>query len=263
MTYLRIEHLTCGYGTRPVLADFSLDLDQGDYLAVVGPNGSGKSTLVRAIARTLAPTAGRILLNDTDIARMPARERAAVIAVVAQDEPWDFDFTVAEMVLLGRLPHLQRFRSETVRDHSVVRQAMAQTHTLHLAERPVTGLSGGERQRVRVARALAQEPSLLILDEPTAHLDIAHQVELLDLTRRLNREQGLTILAVLHDLNLAAQYAHRLLMLKDGRRFAEGRPGDTVTEESVRAVYGSRVQVMLHPEEQSPHVILLSGDGQG
>jgi iron complex transport system ATP-binding protein len=256
--YLSVENLTCRYGTRTVLSDFTLGVSRGDFLAVVGPNGSGKSTLVKAISRTLRPASGRITLGGRDIVRMRPRDLARELALVAQETAVEFDFTAEEVVLLGRLPHLARFRGESERDRQAVREAMAVTNTLHLKDRVITGLSGGERQRVLVARGLAQEPSLLILDEPTAHLDIAHQVELLDLTRRLNREQGLTVIAVLHDLNLAAQYAGRLLMMKEGRRFAEGAPVDVVTEANVAAVYGSRVRVTRHPEEGSPHVILLS-----
>lgn len=257
--YLVVDGVTCGYGAQPVLRQFSLRVARGEFLAVVGPNGSGKSTLVKAISGSLRPTEGRISLDGREIGRLKSRELARQIAVVAQEEKAEFDFTVREVVLMGRLPYLPPLRSEGAHDLAVVERSMRITDTLHLAARPITALSGGERQRVFIARALAQEPSLLILDEPTAHLDIAHQVELLDLIRRLNRSEGLTIVAVLHDLNLAAQYAHRLLLLKEGARFAEGRPDEVVTEEIVAQAYGNRVRVMPHPEEQSPHVILLSG----
>lgn len=258
--YLRVDGLTCGYGARMVLDGFSLSLRRGEFLAVIGPNGCGKSTLVKSITRALRPAGGAVALGGRDIWRMKPRELARQVAVVAQETGVEFDFTVEEVVAMGRLPYLSRFRRETEADDRAVRRALEATNTLHLADRLVTGLSGGERQRVMVARALAQEPELLILDEPTAHLDIAHQIELLDLTRRLNRERGLTVIAVLHDLNLASQYAGRLLMMKDGRRFAEGSPAEVVTEANVSAVYGSRVRVTVHPEEGSPHVILLSGE---
>ncbi|HWI52938.1 MAG TPA: heme ABC transporter ATP-binding protein [Symbiobacteriaceae bacterium] len=258
--YLSAQSVTCGYGARPVLREFSLNVGAGEFLAVVGPNGCGKSTLVKAISRALRPSAGRVLLEDRDIWALKPRDLARQMAVVAQETGIEFEFTVEEVVAMGRLPHAARFRRETEADERAVRAALEATSTLHLKDRLVTGLSGGERQRVMVARALAQEPRLLILDEPTAHLDIAHQVELLDLTRRLNRERGLTVIAVLHDLNLAAQYAGRLLMIKDGRRYAEGAPAEVVTEANVAAVYGSRVRVTAHPEEGSPHVILLSGE---
>lgn len=257
--YLTVERLTCGYTQHAVLKDLSLDVQKGEFLAIVGPNGSGKSTLLKAISRTLPVAAGRILLEGRNIARLSARDLACQMAVVAQETAVEFDFTAEEVVMLGRLPHLARFRRETPADYAAVERAMLETNTTHLARRLITELSGGERQRVLVARALAQEPSLLLLDEPTAHLDIGHQVELLDLVRRLNRERGLTVIAVLHDLNLAAQYARRLVMLKDGQCCADGKPSAVVTESTVSQVYGSRVRVMVHPEEGSPHVILLSG----
>lgn len=260
--YLNLESITCGYGDRPVLQEFSLGVRRGEFLAIVGPNGSGKSTLVRTICRSLRPQAGGVLLDGQDVYRMRARNLARQMAVVAQETAVEFDFTVEEIVMLGRIPHLTPLRGETERDRAVVQQAMRMTNTAHLSDRLITRLSGGERQRVMVARALAQEPSLLLLDEPTAHLDIAHQVELLDLARRLNRVDGLTVVAVLHDLNLAAQYADRLLMLKDGRRWAEGSPSDVLTEGNVMAVYGSRVKVIRHPVEGTPHLILLSREAR-
>ncbi|MFZ5814745.1 MAG: heme ABC transporter ATP-binding protein [Bacillota bacterium] len=259
--YLSVQGITCGYGGRPVLQEFSLNLRRGEFLAVVGPNGSSKSTLVRALCRALKPAAGRVLLDGREIYRMGARELARQMAVVQQETAVEFEFTVEELVALGRLPHLRPLRGETEEDRRAVRWAMEMTGTLPLADRLVTRLSGGERQRVMVARALAQEPSLLILDEPTAHLDIAHQVELLDLTRRLNRSCGLSVIAVLHDLNLAGQYADRMLLLKEGRRYAEGAPQEVLTEANILAVYGSRVRVIRHPVEGTPHVILLSREG--
>jgi len=255
---LTIEALTCGYGSRTVLKGLDLQVSQGEFLAVVGPNGSGKSTLVRAISRGLKPAAGRILLQGREINRLTARELARQMAVVAQDTAIGFDFTVEEIVTLGRLPYRSRLWGETEQDRAAVRRALLATGTEPLADRLVTQLSGGERQRAMIARALAQEPSLLILDEPTAHLDISHQVEVLDLCRRLNQERGLTVLAVLHDLNLAAQYASRVLLLRDGATYATGVPATVLTEANIEAVYGSRVQVVQHPVEGTPHVILLS-----
>jgi iron complex transport system ATP-binding protein len=256
--YLTVEQITCRYGSRTVLSDFSLQVERGEFLAVVGPNGSGKSTLVRAISRVIRPAAGRILLSGRDIASLSARALAREVAVLSQETAISFDFTVEEVVRMGRLPHLSRFRGETEADRRAVEEAMALTRTAEMAGRLVTRLSGGERQRVLFARALAQQPSLLILDEPTAHLDIAYQVELLDLTWRLNRERGLTVIAVLHDLNLAALYASRILMMREGRPVAHGAPPEVLTEENVAAVYGSRVRVVEVPEEGRPHVMLLS-----
>jgi iron complex transport system ATP-binding protein len=229
-------------------------------VAVVGPNGSGKSTLVKAISAALPLAGGQILLGRRPVNTISARERARQIAVLAQETAVEFDFSVAEVVLMGRLPHLPRFGGESPGDREAVLRALTLTGTLPFADRAVTELSGGERQRVMMARALAQEPSLFLLDEPTAHLDIAFQVELLDLVRRLNQEQGLTVVAVLHDLNLAAQYADRVLMLKEGALFADGPPRSVITERNVAAVYGSRVRVIAHPDDGSPHVILQSSN---
>lgn len=262
VSYLSVQSVTCGYGGRPVLQEISFHVRRGEFLAVVGPNGSGKSTLVRALCGALRPHSGQVMLDGREVHRMGARERARHLAVVAQETAVEFDFAVREVVALGRIPHLLPLRGETAHDRAAVERALAMTNTAHLADRLITRLSGGERQRVMVARALAQEPSLLILDEPTAHLDIAHQVELLDLTRRLNRRDGLTVVTVLHDLNLAAQYADRLLMLKEGRRYAEGAPADVLTEANLLAVYGSRVKVIRHPVEGTPHVVLLSREGR-
>ncbi|OTA40989.1 MAG: iron ABC transporter ATP-binding protein, partial [Symbiobacterium thermophilum] len=244
---LRIESLTAGYGGEPVLKGLDLAVARGEFLVVVGPNGSGKSTLVRAVTGALTPTGGRILLEGRDLRTLRPREVARVLAVVAQDTSVGFDFTVEEVVALGRTPYLPPLRSETPRDRAAVERAMRLTGTAPLAGRVITALSGGERQRVMVARALAQEPRLLILDEPTAHLDIANQVEVLDLVRRLNRTEGLTVLAILHDLNLAALYADRLVMLKDGRVWAGGPPAEVLTEANILTVYGSRVKVVRHP----------------
>jgi len=254
---LRIEAVTVGYGGPPVLKGLDLAVARGEFLVVVGPNGSGKSTLVRAVTGALVPSEGRILLEGRELRRLRPREIARRLAVVSQDTAVGFDFTVEEIVALGRTPYLSPLRSETPRDRAAVQEAMRQTGTLGLAGRLVTALSGGERQRVMIARALAQEPQLLVLDEPTAHLDIAHQVEILDLVRRLNQTEGLTVLAILHDLNLAALYADRLVMLKDGRVWAGGAPAEVLTEANIQAVYGSRVKVVRHPMTGQPQVMLL------
>jgi len=255
---LRIESLTVGYGGAPVLRGLDLTVRPGEFVVVVGPNGSGKSTLVRALTRALSPAAGRILLDGRDLGRMRPREVARQLAVVAQETAVGFEFTVEEIVALGRTPHLRPLRGDTPRDREAVAEAMRQTGTAPLAGRLITALSGGEQQRVMVARALAQEPRLLVLDEPTAHLDIAYQVELLDLVRRLNRTQGLTVLAILHDLNLAALYADRVVMLKEGRCWADGAPAEVLTEANILAVYGSRVRVVRHPVTGAPQVMLLT-----
>jgi len=255
---LEAVSLTVGYGAEPVVHDFSLSLSRGQFAGLVGPNGSGKSTVVRALSRTLPPQRGRVLLDGVDIYRMPARELAKRLAVVAQDSAVAFDFRVLDIVLMGRSPHLGRFSLETARDYEVAYRCMELTQTAQFADRPVTGLSGGERQRCMIARALAQEPEILLLDEPTAHLDINHQIEVMDLARRLTAERELGTLVILHDLNLASQYCDHLTLLAAGRVLASGPPHEVVTEDRIRAAYGTHVQVRLHPTTGRPYVTLLS-----
>jgi len=250
--------LTVGYDDRTVLRDITLTAARGQFIGLVGPNGSGKSTLVRALSRVLPPQRGQVLLDGVDIYRLPARALARRLAVVAQDNTVHFDFSVREVVLMGRAPHLSRFGVERPHDYRVAEECMHATSTTALADRPITALSGGERQRCAIARALAQEPEILILDEPTAHLDINHQIEVLDLARRLTAAKSLATLVVLHDLNLASQYCDTLLLLAEGHAVAAGPPGDVVTARAIREAYGAEVQVRRHPTTGRPYVTLLS-----
>jgi len=255
---LEAQNLTIGYDGQPVLREVYLTAPRGQLIGVVGANGSGKSTLVRALSRTLPPISGRVLLDGVDVYSMTPRELARRLAVVAQDHSVAFEFPVQDVVMMGRAPHLSRFGLEGPRDFGIARQAMELTHTTIFADRPITSLSGGERQRCMIARALAQEPSVLLLDEPTAHLDINHQIEILDLARRLTAERDLASVIVLHDLNLASQYCDQLILLAQGKVVAEGKPQDVVTEGRIRVAYGSDVQVRLHPTTGRPYVTLLS-----
>ncbi len=250
--------LTVGYDGEAVLREVSVGAARGQFLGVVGRNGSGKSTLVRALSRVLRPSQGRVLLDGIDVYEMGARELARRLAVVPQDNRVHFDFSVREVVLMGRAPHLSRLGIERPRDYAIAAECMELTHTTGFADRAITSLSGGERQRCAIARALAQQPDVLLLDEPTAHLDINHQIEILDLARRLTGERGLATVVVLHDLNLASQYCDRLVLLAEGRVRAEGRAQEVVTEERIRAAYGTDVQVRLHPTTGRPYVTLVS-----
>ena len=255
---LEAHNLTVGYNGDLVLRDVNLTAARGQFVGVVGPNGSGKSTLVRALSRVLHPVAGQALLDGTDIYQMSARELARHLAVVAQEQAIAFDFPVREIVLMGRSPHLSRFGVESARDYRIVEEAMQLTHVTAFADRSITSLSGGERQRCMIARGLAQQPSVLILDEPTAHLDINHQIEILDLARRLTAERSLATLVILHDLNLASQYCDHLVLIANGELLAEGMPDDVVTESRIRAAYGADVQVKQHPITGRPYVTLMS-----
>jgi iron complex transport system ATP-binding protein len=255
---LEARKLTVGYNGQPVLHEVDLTVARGQFVGIVGRNGCGKSTLVRALSRVLPPIGGQALLDGVDVYRMSARELARRLAVVSQDNAVAFDFPVREVVLMGRSPHLSRFAVEGPRDHAIAQDAMALTHTLVFADRLITSLSGGERQRCMIARALAQQPDILLLDEPTAHLDINHQIEILDLAKRLTSERGLATLVVLHDLNLASQYCDHLVLIADGRVLAAGPPADVVTEVHIRTAYGTDVQVRQHPSSGRPYVTLMS-----
>ena len=255
---LEAHELTVGYNGEPVLRNVNLTAARGQFIGLVGPNGSGKSTLVRALSRVLRPISGRALLDAVDVYEMSARELARRLAVVAQDYTVAFDFAVRDVVLMGRAPHLSRFGVERPQDYKIAEEAMGLTHTLVFADRPITSLSGGERQRCMIARALAQQPSVLLLDEPTAHLDINHQIEILDLARRLTTERGLATIVVLHDLNLASQYCDQLVLVSQGKVVAEGRPHEVVTEARIRVAYGTDVHVRRHPTTGRPYVTLVS-----
>lgn len=250
-----INNVSAGYGDVNVLREVSLELADSEFAAVIGPNGSGKTTLLRAMSRIPMTTSGDILLDGKDIASIPAREFATRVAVVPQDTLVAFDFSVLEIVLMGRSPRLGRFAIEGARDTQIALDALTRTGTEHLKNRQINALSGGERQRVLVARALAQEPEVMLLDEPTSHLDISFQFEIMDLVKSLNRECGMTILAVMHDLNLASQYCDRLVMIGQGRVQADGSPEEVITADNIRRVYGAEVWVRRHPATSRPYVI--------
>ena len=225
------------------LSGLSLGVADGEILGVIGPNSAGKTTLIRILTKVLTPTRGTITVDGTSLLSITRAELARRIAVVPQDVPQGLPFTVEQLVLMGRYPHAPRRFFETGEDVTIAREAMAATGVLDLAETAVGSLSGGERQRVVLARALAQRPRLLILDEPTAHLDLRYQVECAALLRRVNREQGTTVLLVSHDLNLAGELCDRLLLLADGRIARLGTPDEVLEERLLAAVYDCAVVV--------------------
>ncbi|GAB4424044.1 MAG: ABC transporter ATP-binding protein [Chloroflexi bacterium OHK40] len=228
---------------RRIVDDVSLKIAPGEVVGLIGPNGSGKSTLLRAVYRMLRPSAGVIRLNDDDVWQLSARESARRTGVVVQETPGDFEFTVAEVVQMGRTPHKGVLASDTQEDARIVAGALRRVQMAHFADRQFSTLSGGEKQRVLVARALAQQPRFLVLDEPTNHLDIHYQLELLELVRNL----GITTLITLHDLNLAAAYCQRLYLLRAGRIVASGLPAQVLTPERLREVFMVEVIVGQHP----------------
>ena len=253
---LEVSGIACAYDGADVLSDVTVKLSPGDFTAVAGPNGSGKSTLIRALSRVLRPRLGRALLEGQDLYALPARQSAQAIAVLPQESALEFEFSCEEVVMMGRAPHLGRFETESERDRAVVREAMERTATWDLRNRAILELSGGERQRVLLARAFAQEPKVLLLDEPTAHLDLTFQVQILRLVRELRDEKKTAVLASLHDLNLVAAYADRIVLLSKGKIAAAGTPKEVLAESVLRPVFGNDVLVRVHPDTGAPLVLV-------
>ncbi|HXG50434.1 MAG TPA: ABC transporter ATP-binding protein [candidate division Zixibacteria bacterium] len=253
MKAIGIENLAFRYTEAPVLEGVSLAVERGEMLALLGPNGSGKTTLLKLLAGLL-PADGTIEVNGRPLRDYGRRELSRLIAVVPQETQAIFPYTVAEVVLMGRASHHSPLALESAADREVALRCMELTGVFTLADRYLHELSGGEKQRVIIARALAQEPEILLLDEPSAFLDLRHQVQVLELLRRLNRERALTIVAALHDLNLAALFFPRLVMLRGGKIYRDGTPAEVLTEQTVEAVYGVRVRI--EADGQRPRLFL-------
>ncbi|MGH7319086.1 MAG: ABC transporter ATP-binding protein [Candidatus Rokuibacteriota bacterium] len=238
-----LRRVRLSWGAREAVRSVDLDVHAGEFVGVVGPNGAGKTTLLRLMGKLLEPTGGALWLDGQALAALGRRTIARSVAVVPQTAPIDFAFSVRDVVLMGRHPHLGRFQGEGPEDHAAARGAMEITATVGFAERSITELSAGERQRVMLARALAQCPRLLLLDEPTANLDLRHQLQILDCVRRRVREAGLAAVAALHDLGLASRYCDRLVLMHAGRVVADGMPDEVLTSERLRAVFGVTAHV--------------------
>jgi len=258
MLNLRLDKVSLGYGKRTVLEDINLEAKPGEMLGIIGPNGSGKSTLIRGITRLISPNSGQIFIDGQDIASMSRGDLARLTAVVPQNAALPELFTAFEVVLMGRTPHLGLFRYEGEKDLAIVKRAMEATQTIAFAERRISELSGGERQRLTIARALAQEPKIILLDEPTAHLDINYQIETLDLAHQLCQEQKLIVVTALHDLNLAAQYCDRLVILNQGKIYSQGAPKTVINAQTIKEVYGAEVYVYPHPINDLPATLIAS-----
>ena len=259
MHTLSVRNISFSYDRNsPTVRNVSFDVREGEFLTIVGPNGSGKSTLLRLLDRILLPHEGAISLREKALNQYRRMELARRIAFVSQESVSLFPFTVLELVLMGRTPHVRGSIFEGERDRSIARSVMERLDILHLSNQPVTTLSGGERQRVFIARALAQEADILLLDEPNAHLDIAHQVDVFTILRDLNRQSGITVVSVSHDLNLAAAFSDRIAILVGGSLLAIGAPGEVLTEERIREAFGTAVIVDRHPVEGTTRVTLLT-----
>jgi iron complex transport system ATP-binding protein len=252
---LRIDDLSVSYGARRVLRDVSLTVEEGEVLALIGPNGSGKSTVVRAISGVIPVKGGSVRTDGLDLLTAPAAQRARMLAVVPQAAVLPPAFSVMETVLLGRTPYLNFLGHVSEADDDIARRALERVDALDLSERKIGELSGGEQQRVLLARALAQSTPILVLDEPTSHLDLHHQVSLLELVRTLAREDSLAVLITLHDLNLAARYADRVALLVEGRVTAQGSPGEVLDPAVISAAYHLPVTVIPNPLDGTPLVL--------
>jgi iron complex transport system ATP-binding protein len=259
---LSVENLQFHYPGVPVLRDISFNVPAGDFLSLLGPNGSGKSTLLRLLDRILLPQAGSIMLEGHALSTYSRRDLARRIAYVPQDTLWVFPYTVLEVVLMGRSPHVGRSGFENQQDLDIAWEMMRLTDIDHLADKLITAISGGERQRVLIARALSQQPQILLLDEPNAHLDINHQVEIFQILQEQNEQHHLTIVSVSHDLNLAAAFSKRALLLGEPGKggstiFAIGRPHEVLTESTIEQVYKTRVLVDQLPSSSALRISLL------
>lgn len=253
-----IRNLDYTVGCSHILEDINISFERGKFIGIIGPNGSGKTTLLRHISAWLKPKKNSVIINGKDVLSFSDKELARQMALVAQSSRVEFEFTAMDVVLMGRSPYISRFEDEGEEDLRIAREAMEATHTWHLKDRTASSLSGGELQRVMVARALAQDTDILLMDEPISHLDIQHQIQILDLARKLQREKGLTIVIVLHDLNLAAQYCDELILLHNGTIYCSGPVDKVLNEENIREVYGVDIHIMKNPINGSPLIIPIS-----
>ncbi|WP_312870446.1 ABC transporter ATP-binding protein [Gordonia asplenii] len=252
---LAARAVTLGYGERSIVEDLTVDIPDDRFTVIIGPNACGKSTLLKSLARVLTPTSGQVVLDGRVIDSYPPREVARILGLLPQSSVAPEDIRVAELVARGRFPHQKLLRQWSPDDERAVVEALAATGTTELAGQRVDRLSGGQRQRVWIALVLAQQTPLVLLDEPTTFLDIAHQLEVLELCRSLNRDQGRTVVAVLHDLNQAARYGDHIVAMRDGRIVAQGPPAQVVTADVVEEVFGLRCRVVDDPESGTPLVI--------
>ena len=243
MYALQVNNLEFGYKDDLVIKDISFNVKKGKFISIIGPNGSGKSTLLKTLNNLYRPSKGRILLEGRDINSFKKREIAQKIALVPQDTNIDYDFTVEDIVMMGRHPYKNRFEKENDNDYKIINQALEMTNTLGLKKRLITEISGGERQRVIIAKALAQEPSMIFLDEPTSNLDINHQMDILNLLKTFNEEQETTVVLVIHDINLAARYSDEIILLDKGRILGKGSPEEVITVKNIEQAYNMKVAI--------------------
>jgi iron complex transport system ATP-binding protein len=262
MIKLEVQNLSFSNGRNQIIKDVSFHILAGEIVGLIGPNGCGKSTIIKAISRIVSPSAGEITVDGKDVSKISRSDLARIMGVVPQIPLLPSTFTAFDIVLMGRNPHLGLLQYEGEKDFYIAWQAMEKTATQHLAKRKVGELSGGEIQCVVIARVLAQEPESVLLDEPTANLDINRQAAILDLIKGLCREKNLAVLIALHDLNLASQYCDSLVLIKNGKVHARGKPDEVITSQNIEEVYGAGSCVYVHPVNGLPVVLLDAGNGR-
>jgi len=250
-----VKNLNYSVSDKDILKNINLSIDKGKFYSIIGPNGSGKTTLLRNIANSLEISKNKVYVEGKDIISYNQKELAKTMSYVPQDNTSDFDFSVWDIVLMGRYPYLRRFEQESAKDIEIAENALKLTKTFHLKDKNIRFLSGGERQRVFIARALTQETKILILDEPISMLDIHHALEIMDTIKHLNSAVGLTILTVLHDLNIAAEYSDELILLDEGEIVAIGTPEEVLNSENLEKVYKIKVSISKNPYTDKPLII--------
>lgn len=251
---LTAKNISLTLNEKPILNNMDIHVRNQEFVGLLGPNGSGKSTFLKSIYRTMKPDVGWISLANQDIYQLPPRKVAQQMAVVRQETAIEFDFTVREMVMMGRFPHKSALQQDTKQDEQLVYETLAQVGMQDFAERSFTTLSGGEKQRVLIARALAQQAKFLVLDEPTNHLDIHSQLQIMAILKKL----GCTVLTALHDLNIASVYCDRIYLVKSGEIVASGTPSEIFQPPLIRKVFGVECEVSIHPRTLKPHIVFLS-----
>ncbi len=257
---LQIEHLKCGYGKKFHISDITFHVAKGEFAGIIGPNGSGKTTLFRGITAELPVETGTLLLDGQDLTKMSNKDRARNIAIVTQ-EIEESGITMEDYVLMGRMPYRSTFQFfESAEDYEIAHKYLKLTGIFRLKDKYMYQLSGGEKQLAAIARALTQEPKLLLLDEPTSHLDITHQVQVLNLIQQLNCDLGLTVLMIIHDLNLAGEYCDHLVMLNNGKIHVSGKPEEVLTYKYIEEVYNTVVITKTNPLSNRPVVFIVSGN---
>ncbi|WP_353893892.1 ABC transporter ATP-binding protein [Proteinivorax hydrogeniformans] len=255
MSDITVENLHWKYGDTTILDGLTFKVEKGNFYSILGPNGSGKTTLLKNMLKILQPQANSIFISDTDVSVLSAKDMAKKVAAVPQETTVDFDFSTLDIVMMGRAPYLKRFQVESEKDLALAKRAMEMTNTWQFKDKSIKTLSGGERQRVIVARAIVQQTEVLLLDEPISHLDIHHQVELLETVSYLCRKENLTVIAVLHDINMASQYSDFLVLINEGKIQSIGTVEDVITKEAIQKVYKTDCCIIKNPITKKPHII--------